>query len=230
MVSVLISQLNLGYVFSSAYWEMKSRIGFKMTINFSSANWEMKSGIDLKRWRNVDHCLLLAPLESLNTPPLPPLTTPRWITRLFYETDAAFSLRFEWATTKSSTVLWVTLWITARFEAMLDRGDSSEETQWNLQQNRTKLVPGKKYLHSISEKISLYSFSDILGLKPAPNDGTPGSLRHLLDPSVDIDVLETESDGKLMRTDICRKPAGFDNCSQCICKFCVSGEMLFFFV
>ncbi|RMX52209.1 hypothetical protein pdam_00019216 [Pocillopora damicornis] len=62
--------------------------------------------------------------------------------------------------------------------------------------------------------------ADILGLKPAPNDGTPGSLRHLLDPSVDIDVLETESDGKLMRTDICRKPAGFDNCSQCICKFC----------
>ena len=98
----------------------------------------------------------------------------------------------------------------------------------NLQQNRTKLVPGRKSLHSISEKISLYSFSDILGLKPAPNDGTPGSLRHLLDPSVDIDVLETESDGKLMRTDICRKPAGFDNCSQCICKFCVSGEMLFF--
>ena len=138
-------------------------------------------------------------------------------------------LRFERDTTKSSIVLWVTLWITARFEAMLDRGDSSEETQWNLQQNRTKLVPGKKSLHSISEKISLYSFSDILGLKPAPNDGTPGSLRHLLDPSVDIDVLETESDGKLMRTDICRKPAGFDNCSQCICKFCVSGEMLFFF-
>ena len=100
----------------------------------------------------------------------------------------------------------------------------------NLQQNRTKLVPGRKSLHSISEKISLYSFSDILGLKPAPNDGTPGSLRHLLDPSVDIDVLETESDGKLMRTDICRKPAGFDNCSQCICKFCVSGEMLFFFL
>ena len=68
-VSVLISQLNLGYAFSSAYWEMKSRIGFKMTINFSSANWEMESGIDLKRWRNVDRCLLLAPLESLNTPP-----------------------------------------------------------------------------------------------------------------------------------------------------------------
>ena len=86
------------------------------------------------------------------------------------------------------------------------------------------------YILFISEKISLYSFSDILGLKPAPNDGTPGSLRHLLDPSVDIDVLETESDGKLMRTDICRKPAGFDNCSQCICKFCVSGEMLFFFL
>lgn len=71
-MSVLISQLNLGYVFSSAYRKMKSTIGFKMTINFSSANWEMKSGIDLKRWRNVDHCLLLAPLESLNSPPLPP--------------------------------------------------------------------------------------------------------------------------------------------------------------
>lgn len=101
---------------------------------------------------------------------------------------------------------------------------SKIERNWFLE------TSGKKSLHSISEKISLYSFSDILGLKPAPNDGTPGSLRHLLDPSVDIDVLETESDGKLMRTDICRKPAGFDNCSQCICEFCVSGEMLFFFV
>lgn len=60
----------------------------------------------------------------------------------------------------------------------------------------------------------------ILGLTPAPNDGTPGSLRHLLDPSVDIDIPETKNDGQLMRTDICRKPEGFDNCSRCICKNC----------
>ncbi|KAJ7386453.1 hypothetical protein OS493_008582 [Desmophyllum pertusum] len=62
----------------------------------------------------------------------------------------------------------------------------------------------------------------ILGLKPAPNDGTPGSLQHLLDPTsaVCITVPESESDGKLMRTDICRYPTGMVNCAQCICPYC----------
>ena len=75
--------------------------------------------------------------------------------------------------------------------------------------------------------INLYSFPGILGLKPAPNDGTPGSLLHLLDPTnVAIDVPETKSDGKLMRTDICRYPTGLENCNECICPYCVCGKIL----
>lgn len=203
-----------------------------MTINFSSANWEMKSGIDLKRWRNVDHCLLLAPLESLNSPPLPPSYNTSLNNTVFLGNRCYFfTLCWGLSEPRQNPPLSFELLSESRLalkRCLIVETLARRRTK-NLQRNRTKLVPGRKSLHSISEKISLYSFSDILGLKPAPNDGTPGSLRHLLDPSVDIDVLETESDGKLMRTDICRKPAGFDNCSQCICKFCVSGEMLFFF-
>ena len=72
---------------------------------------------------------------------------------------------------------------------------------------------------------------DILGLKPAPNDGTPGSLLHLLDPTaVDVDVPESKSDGNLMRTDICRYPKSLVNCTQCICPWCEVSWMLMYFL
>ncbi|KAL9950873.1 hypothetical protein ACROYT_G043443 [Oculina patagonica] len=73
------------------------------------------------------------------------------------------------------------------------------------------------------QNTELYNMmAGILGLKPAPNDGAPGSLLHLLDPTnVDVTVPESKSDGKLMRTDICRYPTvDSQNCKNCICSHC----------
>lgn len=60
----------------------------------------------------------------------------------------------------------------------------------------------------------------ILGLKPAPNDGTPGSLSHLLNPVEATFELKSEGDGKLLRTDTCRYPKETSECSECICPYC----------
>ena len=78
--------------------------------------------------------------------------------------------------------------------------------------------------------ISKYSFllvSGILGLKPAPNDGTPGSLLHLLDSEgVNVDVPESKSDGNLMRNDTCRYPTSLVDCKECVCPWCMVSKML----
>jgi len=71
------------------------------------------------------------------------------------------------------------------------------------------------------QNTELYNLmAGLLGLKPAPNDGTPGSLSHLLDPCENTAASESKSDGKLLRTDICRYPADAKECNQCICPYC----------
>lgn len=62
--------------------------------------------------------------------------------------------------------------------------------------------------------------TSVLGLKPAPNDGTPGSLCHLLDPCADAVDNESKSDGNVFRTDTCRYPTDARECSNCICPYC----------
>jgi len=80
-------------------------------------------------------------------------------------------------------------------------------------------------------KIVFLLVPGILGLKPAPNDGTPGSLLHLLDPTaVDVAVPESKSDGNPMRNDICRYPKSLVDCTQCICPWCQVSEMLVYFL
>ena len=72
----------------------------------------------------------------------------------------------------------------------------------------------------------------VLGLKPAPNDGTPGSLCHLLDPCGDAVDNESKSDGNVFRTDTCRYPTDPRECSNCTCPYCkvscVHDSLLFF--
>ena len=70
--------------------------------------------------------------------------------------------------------------------------------------------------------------SGILGLKPAPNDGTPGSLSHLLNPVEATFELKSEGDGKLLRTDTCRYPKETSECSECICPYCKVIQILCF--
>ena len=74
--------------------------------------------------------------------------------------------------------------------------------------------------HSCSRSSAYSLFPGLLGLKPAPNDGTPGSLSYLLDPCENTAASESKSDGKLLRTDICRYPADAKECNQCICPYC----------
>ncbi|XP_015752630.1 PREDICTED: ectonucleotide pyrophosphatase/phosphodiesterase family member 3-like [Acropora digitifera] len=61
----------------------------------------------------------------------------------------------------------------------------------------------------------------ILGLKPAPNDGTPGSLSHLLKPGeAHFEIINSDGDGKQLRTDICQYPQKTSSCSGCVCPYC----------
>lgn len=61
----------------------------------------------------------------------------------------------------------------------------------------------------------------ILGLKPAPNDGTPGSLSHLLKPGeAHFEIINSDGDGKQLRTDICQYPQNMSSCSRCVCPYC----------
>jgi len=61
----------------------------------------------------------------------------------------------------------------------------------------------------------------ILGLKPAPNDGTPGSLSHLLKPGEGhFEIINSDGDGKQLRTDICQYPQNMSSCSGCVCPYC----------
>lgn len=79
----------------------------------------------------------------------------------------------------------------------------------------------------VISKNSFLLVSGILGLKPAPNDGTPGSLLHLLDPEgINVDVLESKSDGNLMRNDICRYPTSLVDCKECVCPWCMVSKLV----
>ncbi|KAM7444663.1 hypothetical protein ABFA07_006760 [Porites harrisoni] len=60
----------------------------------------------------------------------------------------------------------------------------------------------------------------LLRLKPAPNDGTPGSLSHLLDPCEKAVDYESKSDGNLFENDTCRYPSQPRECSKCVCPYC----------
>ncbi|XP_067027569.1 ectonucleotide pyrophosphatase/phosphodiesterase family member 3-like isoform X2 [Acropora muricata] len=63
--------------------------------------------------------------------------------------------------------------------------------------------------------------AEILGLKPAPNDGTPGSLSHLLKPGeAHFEIINSDGDGKQLRTDICQYPQKTSSCSGCVCPYC----------
>ena len=68
-------------------------------------------------------------------------------------------------------------------------------------------------------------FAVLLKLKPAENDGTRGSLAHLLKPDVGVTIPKPNSDGHLFRTDICRYPTdpavlAARQCSSCVCSYC----------
>ena len=72
---------------------------------------------------------------------------------------------------------------------------------------------------------SFQTFSELLKVKPAKTDGTPGSLAHLLNPDVDVTIPKPKSDGRVMRTDICRYPTdpavvAARQCSSCVCPYC----------
>ena len=76
-------------------------------------------------------------------------------------------------------------------------------------------------IHSLSSIL----FADLLGLKAAPNDGTPGSLSHLLDSCSRSPVPKPQSDGNLMRSDICQYPRDQvvekrHSCKYCVCPYC----------
>ena len=69
----------------------------------------------------------------------------------------------------------------------------------------------------------------LLGLKPAPNDGTPGSLSHLLDPYEKAVDYESKSDGNLFKNDTCRYPSQPRECSKCVCPYCQVSRVFFVF-
>ncbi|XP_048584755.1 venom phosphodiesterase isoform X2 [Nematostella vectensis] len=66
----------------------------------------------------------------------------------------------------------------------------------------------------------------LIDVKPAPNDGTDGSLAHMLaEPPNNIPVSSPVGDGNLLREDICRYPSDSvatarRNCKYCVCSWC----------
>lgn len=68
--------------------------------------------------------------------------------------------------------------------------------------------------------LSYSLFSGLLGLTPAANDGTPGSLSHLLNPCEEAVTSKSEGDGNHLRSDICRYPKDSGECSACVCPYC----------
>ena len=69
----------------------------------------------------------------------------------------------------------------------------------------------------------------LLRLKPSPNDGTPGSLSHLLDPCEKAVDYESKSDGNLFKNDTCRYPSQPPECSKCVCPYCQVSRVFFVF-
>lgn len=71
------------------------------------------------------------------------------------------------------------------------------------------------------QNTELYNMmAGLLGLTPAANDGTPGSLSHLLNPCEEAVTSKSEGDGNHLRSDICRYPKDSGECSACVCPYC----------
>ena len=85
------------------------------------------------------------------------------------------------------------------------------------------------FFESLCNAKSCLLVSGLLRLKPAPNDGTPGSLSHLLDPCEEAVDYESKSDGNLFENDTCRYPSQPRECSKCVCPYCQVSRVFFVF-
>ena len=85
------------------------------------------------------------------------------------------------------------------------------------------------FFESLCNDKSCLLVPGLLRLKPAPNDGTPGSLSHLLDPCEKAVDYESISDGNLFKSDTCRYPSQPPECSKCVCPYCEVSRVLFLY-
>lgn len=85
------------------------------------------------------------------------------------------------------------------------------------------------FFESLCNDKSCLLVPGLLRLKPAPNDGTPGSLSHLLDPCEKAVDYESKSDGNLFKNDTCRYPSQPRECSKCVCPYCQVSRVFFVF-